>query len=396
MRTYQVTEGTQGVHRYWTGTVPVGDLVGSIMYPHDIPDLDEDEEMQRGYNKGRIKEMTNYVLNAEDHFYSAVTLLMIPRNIEDNLIEGDIEAGDDEFHYAFERAERRGPGKSRLGYMYLSGETVFFPGDGQHRLLSLEEAVKEDSAIAREEIPVVIIPFESPDQVRQLFADLNLNAKPISKTIGWAYDHRDPVAILAKKVASNVELFQGRVNMRSNSLPGSSTNVITLNTIVKANSYIVDGVVIRAAGLDVEDGEAVSREQKDAARSALLADVDHSLEQVQPVWETMISVFSEHWDTVIKGEPTGSRLSPAGELREQFLFPHGLGWLSLAKAAGRLIVDHGDDWAEHFTKAVESLDWSRNNPTWVGTAIVQGKRGPRVNNTNSAVEDVADVIVDKA
>ena len=59
--------------------------------------------------------------------------------------------------------------------------------------------------------------------VRQLFSDLNRNAKPVNKTIGLSFEMRDPMALAAKAVADEVPLFKGRVNRRSNSLAASSS-----------------------------------------------------------------------------------------------------------------------------------------------------------------------------
>jgi len=37
-----------------------------------------------------------------------------------------------------------------------------------------------------------LIPYENPDQVRQLFADLNRTAKPVSATVALNFEIRDP------------------------------------------------------------------------------------------------------------------------------------------------------------------------------------------------------------
>lgn len=94
-----------------------------------------------------------------------------------------------------------------------------FPADGQHRLRSEFQALKQNPQLAREELPVVMIPFNTTDTVRQLFSDLNLNAKPASKTIGYDFETRDPLALVAKELLDLVPLFGDRVNRVTNSLP---------------------------------------------------------------------------------------------------------------------------------------------------------------------------------
>ena len=90
---------------------------------------------------------------------------------------------------------------------------------------------------------MVFIPFKEKHQVRQVFADLNLNAKPVNKTIGLAFDTRDPIANLSKRVADEVPLFrEGRVNMRTNSLAQTALQVITMNTLYEDNKWLLLGL----------------------------------------------------------------------------------------------------------------------------------------------------------
>ena len=103
----------------------------------------------------------------------------------------------------------------------MSGDVRLFPADGQHRAKAAMDAIRANPALAKEAVPVVLVPFGNSDQVRQLL-DLNLNAKPVSKTTGYDFETRDPLAVISKKVGEEVTLFRGRVNRLSNSLPRSS------------------------------------------------------------------------------------------------------------------------------------------------------------------------------
>lgn len=165
MQRFQALEGQEGAVRYFTANVSIGQLEQMVRFPEDLGDLDDDQQMQRGFSRTRIKDMVSYLLEADDHFYSAVTLIILPRDLHSPAQE--IEEGGEEGGYAFERVPVPGPGKSSFGYLYLSGEVVLFPGDGQHRLRSAFEALKEEPDLGKEELPVVLIAYRDADQVRQ-------------------------------------------------------------------------------------------------------------------------------------------------------------------------------------------------------------------------------------
>ncbi len=374
MQTYQALEGRQGGVRFFTANVPVGELEHMVRFPEDLGDLDEDQEMQRGFNRARVREMVEY-LKEPDHFYSAVTLIILPRDLdrptEEIQEEGDV--GD----FRFVPVPDDLPGRKRLGLLHLSGDVVLFPGDGQHRLRSEFDGLGEKiPGLAKEDLPVVLVPFESPDQVRQLFSDLNLNAKPVSKTIGYAFEKRDPLVQIAKSVADEVPLFDGRVNRRTNSLSKTSIAVITLGTLVPSSKLIAEALAGETA---VDD---------------YLAKTEVATEQVGAVWEVITDVFASYWHDVLTNEP-----GAAGELREEYLFPHGLGWRALAQAAAELIEARGPSgWEKPFRTAVRSFDWKRTAAVWNGTAVIHDpeKKTNRVNNTGPAVRQLAEIITQSA
>jgi DNA sulfur modification protein DndB len=275
---------------------------------------------------------------------------------------------------------RDGRGKSRLGHLYLTGDIVLFPGDGQHRLKSEFEAIKADPELAGEELPVVLIPYESPEQVRQLFSDLNLNAKPISKTIGYEFETRDPLVLVTKALPQRVPLFDGRINRVTNSLPKTSKHVVTLGTLVTGSRAIV-GALAETSGVPKDD---------------YLADQASAETDVAHFWNTIVDAFAPYWSDVLNDVP-----GAAGLLREEYVFPHGLGWLGLAHAAAELIREYasmGQSWEPAFEQAVQTMDWQRVAPIWEGNAVIHdpAKGTNRVNNTGPAVRQMAAMVVSSA
>ena len=184
---------------------------------------------------------------------------------------------------------------------------------------------------------------------------------------------------IAKSVSRKVALFNGRVNRRTNSLPSTSMNVITLNTLVEGTRAI---------------GKALSEVEDYADLKEYVADTGTATEEITQVWKAIVDAFADQWEPVLNDEP-----GAAGELREQYVFPHGLGWQGLAQAAAGVIAEYGShSWQEPFQEAVRSLDWRRTAEVWDGNAVIhdRAKGTNRVNNTGPGVRQLADEIVKRA
>jgi len=205
--------------------------------------------------------------------------------------------------------------------------------------------------IGKEEVPVVVVPYQGPSRVRQLFSDLNLNAKPVSKTTGYDFESREPVVLITKAVAERVELFRGRVNRHSNSLGRTSAQVITLNTLVQGSTVLICGLALRFHP-EMAAPEDSTRQQvkaaEDQAVKEYLAEKDRAqvANEVASAWESIITPFSDYWDSVMAGDE-----GAAGKLRELYVFPHGLGWLGITEATSELMAKYGDDWQDKFANS---------------------------------------------
>jgi DNA sulfur modification protein DndB len=106
---------------------------------------------------------------------------------------------------------------------------------------------------------------------------------------------------------------------------------------------------------------------------------------VVEVWDLIIGALPE-WQNVIAGT------SKPGDVREKYVFAHGLGWQAIAIAAASIIRSDPNGWDQTLTDALKKINWSRMvttkdettgepkdvpNPVWQSIAMV----GTRVNNT---------------
>jgi DGQHR domain-containing protein len=215
---FSCVKGNQRNVEYFQTNLDFGEVAQLVELPEDFLGdelFDQELTMQRKLSWTRVrKEMVPY-LERGDAFYSALTLIMIPRDLE-KLEEGE----------GYEFVPLGGNG-GEIGKLTVKSTLVLFPADGQHRVASIKEVLKKNPKLANVSVPVIFLPFRSRGEVRQLFSDLNLNAKPVNKSIGRSFETRDPIAVITKQLEKLVPLFTGRVNHLSNSLPASSDNVIS-------------------------------------------------------------------------------------------------------------------------------------------------------------------------
>jgi DGQHR domain-containing protein len=376
---------------YWSGKMKIAS-VNRIRPPTD-PFWDhifENEGAQRDLNKRRvIEQMVPYLLNKAGHpFFSAITVILVP--VEGTQLKPDdvkfVKSGED----------------PDVGTLYVEDHVLLFPADGQHRREAMEQAYFKDKSIYSQEVPVILLPYEGIERVRQLFADLNLNAKPVNKTIGLAYDSRDPVVIVAKRLMQEVPLFDHgkRVNTKSNSLAAKSPAVISMNTLVEGTTQIL------AALLDTP----IKRLRDHPELKAI-----ENLEPGDPAVKKIGSRVGDVWNVIIDSLPPwrevlDGRLSP-GQIRdgvkdenddkkiveEGYVSAFGLGWQALALIAAAVIRVEADDWSEALPRAITSVNWQKGEQ-WSGIAMIFDPvtKVGRVNNTGPGVKATAGYVLKEA
>jgi DNA sulfur modification protein DndB len=382
----EAMEGVQREIRFFATAMEWGELQQMAVFPDELADEfgEGEERLQRSLVRSRIAPLISYLVDVPDHFFSALTLIILPRILDQPAREATGPNDEDVWDYYFERGQKSGPGRPRFGVIHLSAGVQLFPADGQHRLRAALDAIRQEPSIAREQVPVVLVPYQSRDQVGQLFSDLNLNAKPVNKSVGYSLESRNPVVLVAKRVMGAVPVLKGRVHRGSNSLPKSSAHVITM-------SGLVEGTRTLLGACAVAPGATESAKAKGRAANVVdkwVSDNEgEAFESACAMWQVIVGSFAQHWDLVLAGEQ-----GAAGRLRDRYVFPHGLGWSALTQAAADLRRASGEGWNEAFRRAIERIDWERANPEWEGKAIVKGA----VMNTTQNVRATAQYIIASA
>lgn len=369
---------------YFAGKMSLAEVAHVIKPPSDPmwDDVFEGSTAQRDLTKTRVmNDMVPYLMKPDNNpFFSALTLIMVPMDGE-NLAEG--------VDYKFEAPEGH-----EIGELRVEGQVLLFLADGQHRQAALAEALTRNRNLAKQEVPVILLPFTSVKRARQLFSDLNLNAKVVSKTLGLSYESRNPVVLIAKRVMDDVALFDEgrRVNQKGNSLSAKSPAVISMNTLVEVTSNILSALLDTPVKSLRGHPDLIAIENLEPDNDLVIA----AAQPVVEAWEVIIDAFPR-WQDVIDGEVTAGILRDGVKdeednvIEEGYVATFGLGWQALGLVAAAVIRIEGDDWSEQLERAIGSVDWQKGKQ-WNGIAMVGG----RVNNTAPGIRNTAGYVLDKA
>lgn len=313
---FPVIRGLQARREYYVA-------MWTLRMMRQISIFNEDElppelRAQRILNKGRIPEITGYILdNPDDYVFSALTVS----------VDSEVE---------FEPV----PGQDKLGMLKVPMEAKFIINDGQHRRASIIAALEQRPELAHETIAVVFFLDIGLERCQQMFADLNRHAIRPSRSIGLLYDHRNEQAKLAKLVILSSVFFREIVDMEKSSLAKRSRKLFTLSAFYNACADLVSGL---ATG-----------------------DLEHDADIAREFWEEVAKHFPA-WGQVREGR------MPASEVREGFIHSHGIALQAIGKAGNSLLTQHPNDWKKRLA-ALEEIDWSRgNSKVWEGRALIGGK-----------------------
>ena len=344
-----------GVTDYFVSVMTLGEAARMIDYAEDVDgwtsETPPELKMQRKLNVKRVeKEMVPYLVANDDHFYSALT-------VEVRTASRDRETGLDF------QSTAQFPGGIEFGQLTLDGTESLYALDGQHRLKSIEFAIRQRPELAGEHIALILVPFGDIAKSQTLFSDLNRNAKTPSKSISLLFAHRDPHARIAKRVAEECALLHGRMNFESTSLSANARQFMTLSTLYEMTRTLLGDI-----GQDVDDDD----EERLTCDVVTVLDC---LTEAIPAWRK-VRDDEEH---------------PA-YLRQRELAGHGVAQRALAELARRARAQAPTEWQELLTRVSGYtkegqlvVDWRLTNPDWQSVAL----QGGRVNNTSTSIQLLA-------
>lgn len=278
---------------------------------------------QRTLNRARIPEIASYLVeNPKSYILSALTASVDATNV------------------TFQPYTDTGPA-SNLGALSIPMDVNILINDGQHRRAAIEDALKENPALAQDNIPVLFFVDAGLIRSQQMFADLNKYAIRPSNSLGTLYDHRDASSELARYLANSCVAFIGLTEMEKSTISNRSIKLFTLSGIKHASRAL----------LRKSNTSEISDQEKAVAR--------------------------EFWDAVAEHIPDWKRARErtvaTADLRQNFVHAHGVALHALGLVGADLLAEHPKDWKKRLQK-LSKIDWSRSNTQlWEGRAMVHGR-----------------------
>lgn len=329
---FPTVRGIQAGREYYISMCPLG-LVPKIFLFNESG-LTPEQRSQRQLNRGRVPEITRYLIeNREDYVFSAITAS----------IDGDAEFVPN-------------PGDDLTGTLRVQMKTSkIIINDGQHRRAAIEAAVEKAPELADETIAVVLFFDRGLERCQQMFADLNRYAVRPSRSLSVLFDHRDELAVVSKLLLTRLPSIAELVEFERTSLSPRSKALFTLSAFYTATEALL------------ADFEPDSPEQRDNAAADFWSGVAKQM---------------PHWDDVRCGAMT------SGALRDNYINSHSVALHALGRVGNCLLKMAKKKKMEDPLPRLASIDWRRSADIWVGRAVIAG----RMSKTHQSVTLTSNVI----
>lgn len=303
---FPVVRGIQAGREYYIGMVPLNMLerlfVGEEEYV--LPEY----RAQRKLNEARIPEIRKYILDNPDTYVFSALAASIDGQFK--FISSAKDGGD-------------------TGVLEVDMGATILINDGQHRKAAILSAINENPEIGNETISVVFYEDLGLSRSQQMFTDLNKHAVKTSNSIAELYDSRDPLAVVTRKVVSNIPFLNEYVDKERDNLGKYSSALFTLNTFYTANKRIL------------------KRNTCD----------DNFEEFLKNFWRN-VSLHMNPWIELENKEISKK------DLREQYLATQAVVIQALGRVGAYLYENSDLKDMQDYMKKLEIINWKRSSSDW--------------------------------
>lgn len=270
-------QARMGDWRYYVTVMKLGKVARECRLAEEIhTDKDLDALIQRAIQDRVEKEMVPYLIHEPQRFYGALVVAVYGGEPEFSPVRVD----------EHELLDDKDRGSYGFGLLRFDGSQVYYALDGQHRLKSIQEAIKIEPDLAKEEITVIILKHEDSraglQRTRRLFSTLNRRAKPTSSGMNIAIDEDDAIAIISRRLVKESNVLKGLVlnTLGSKQLAPSKANdsyITTLTSLYEVNEILLGAY---EGGLQVDNDFKRFRPSSD--------DLDKYYLFLEKIWEKML------------------------------------------------------------------------------------------------------------
>jgi DNA sulfur modification protein DndB len=323
--TFPVIKGNMGGRQYYSLLVPLSEIPHLFKFT-DWTGCTPELQAQRVLNKARVPDISKYILDNEDGYvFSSITAsYSCPVKFVPSADNADV------------------------GTLEMELENLeFIINDGQHRCAAIATALKENPALGKEKISVLLFETESLERLQQMFSDLNRFVQQTSKSLGMLYDRRDNLSALTMELADEVDVFRDMVDKEKVTIPRRSPKLFTISALYEANEELL--------------GKKIAEQGSSAYAEILSRAVDY--------WTELSRVIGD-WQKVKNGE------LGASDLRQEKINTHAVVLRALGGVGRILFEKYPSEWREKL-KLLERLDWRKSvdgsaNPLWDAVCITAG------------------------
>ncbi len=322
---FPVMKGGIGGRQYYSLMVSLSEVPRLFKF-NDWEQCTPELRAQRVLNKARVPDIAKYIVENEDgYLFSSITAsYSCPVNF--------IPA----------------PENSDIGTLEMELEDIeFIINDGQHRCAAIAAALKENPAIGKDKISVLLFETENLERLQQMFSDLNRFVPQTSKSLGMLYDRRDNLSALTMELSEEVDVFRGMVDKEKITIPRRSPKLFTISALYEANEELL--------------GKKIAEQG-----SPIYAEI---LKRAVEYWTELSKIIGD-WQRVKTGELSAS------ELRQEKINTHAVVLRALGGVGRTLLGKYPEGWQKKL-KLLEKIDWRKSvggsaNPLWDDVCITAG------------------------
>jgi DNA sulfur modification protein DndB len=322
---FPVLSGTIGGRQYYSVLISLSEIPHLFKF-NDWQQCPTELRAQRVLNKARVPDIARYILENEDgYLFSSITAAY---------------SCPVKFIPSVENAA--------VGTLEMELENVeFIINDGQHRCAAITAALKENPALGKEKISVLLFQMENLERLQQMFSDLNRFVQKTSKSLGMLYDRRDNLSAFTMEISDQVDAFRGMVDKEKVTIPLRSPNLFTISALYEANEELL--------------GKNIPKKGSTVYAEALKTAVEY--------WTELSKIIGD-WQKVKNGELSAS------ELRQEKINTHAVVLRALGGVGRTLLAKYPEGWQEKL-KLLEKIDWRKSvgssaNPLWDDVCITAG------------------------
>lgn len=341
---FPAVKGIQAGNEFYTAQIPFKYLVKLFRFDEDT--LPPEARAQRHLNEGHARDIADYILeNRHEYVLPAITASVSSE-------------------MAFEGLQVSGAG-ARVGVLHIPMDAVMLINDGQHRRRGIELALQSMPLLGEETVCVTLFFDQGLQRSKQMFADINANAKKPSSSLSALYDQRDPFNGFVLELLKELPDFRSRIKFESGSVGPKSFKLWNLVSFKKFISNLTN--LNKRSIADYDEPYL-----KDAAAGVKL-------------FLAKASAHIPMWDLMLSGKIS------AQELRELYVVGHAVFLEALglygAEMVNKYLVYGTAEGVNRFEamERLEGLVPERTAPVWEGRCVVAG----RMQKTSDGVKGTA-------